>query len=318
MHKKILSMILAIAMVLSMFAGIAVTASAAETATLSFAGGSATNGEWTFTDEASGVSAVFAKNNHSTAPRWDANCVRFYGTASATNTLTVSAPAGGSITGITFTMNGTYTLEKVAADTGALDAATLTWTGSAEAVVFTATAQTRIEGITVSYEASGCDHANAEVVTTDATCTAPGSVVTTCSCGYTKTEEIPALGHVAGDEIIENVVEATEIAGGSYEIAVYCTVCGAELSREYFVTDPIVTEAPEETTEAPEETTEAPEETTEAPEETTEPEEEITDPEIPLDPNPKTGDSAIILVIAAIAVLALAALYIKRRQVIED
>ncbi len=195
MHKKILSMILAIAMVLSMFAGIAVTASAAETATLSFAGGSATNGEWTFTDEASGVSAVFAKNNHSTAPRWDANCVRFYGTASATNTLTVSAPAGGSITGITFTMNGTYTLEKVAADTGALDAATLTWTGSAEAVVFTATAQTRIEGITVSYEASGCDHANAEVVTTDATCTAPGSVVTTCSCGYTKTEEIPALGH---------------------------------------------------------------------------------------------------------------------------
>jgi len=98
------------------------------------------------------------------------------------------------------------------------------------------------------------------------------------------------------------------------------------------------TEIPEETTEAPEETTEVPEETTEAPEvttepeeeiteeptpldpapETTEPEEEITDPEIPLDPNPKTGDSVIILVIAAIAVLALAALYIKRRQVTED
>ena len=39
MQKKILSMILAIAMVVSMFAGIAVTASAAEPVTLSFAGG---------------------------------------------------------------------------------------------------------------------------------------------------------------------------------------------------------------------------------------------------------------------------------------
>jgi pilin isopeptide linkage protein/TQXA domain-containing protein/LPXTG-motif cell wall-anchored protein len=98
------------------------------------------------------------------------------------------------------------------------------------------------------------------------------------------------------------------------------------------------TEAPEATTEAPEETTEAPEETTEAPEVTTEPEEEITeeptpldptpeiaegeeeieDPEIPLDPNPKTGDASILLAIAAIAAIALAALYIKRRQVIED
>jgi len=98
------------------------------------------------------------------------------------------------------------------------------------------------------------------------------------------------------------------------------------------------TEAPEETTEAPEETTEAPEETTEAPEvptepeeeiteeptpldpapETTEPEEEITDPEIPLDPNPKTGDASVILVIAAVASIAFAALYIKRRQIIED
>jgi len=71
------------------------------------------------------------------------------------------------------------------------------------------------------------------------------------------------------------------------------------------------------TTEPEEEITEEPTPLDPTPE-TTEPEEEITDPEIPLDPNPKTGDSAIILVIVAIAVLALAALYIKRRQVIED
>ena len=77
------------------------------------------------------------------------------------------------------------------------------------------------------------------------------------------------------------------------------------------------TEAPEVTTEPEEEITEEPTPLDPAPE-TTEPEEEITDPEIPLDPNPKTGDASVILVIAAVASIALAALYIKRRQVIED
>jgi len=71
------------------------------------------------------------------------------------------------------------------------------------------------------------------------------------------------------------------------------------------------------TTEPEEEITEEPTPLDPTPE-TTEPEEEITDPEIPLDPNPKTGDASIILAVVAIAVLALAALYIKRRQVIED
>ena len=45
---------------------------------------------------------------------------------------------------------------------------------------------------------------------------------------------------------------------------------------------------------------------------------EIEDPEIPLDPNPKTGDSSVFVIALAIASIALAALYIKRRQVIED
>ena len=72
-----------------------------------------------------------------------------------------------------------------------------------------------------------------------------------------------------------------------------------------------------ETTEPEEEITEEPTPLDPAPE-TTEEEEEITDPEIPLDPNPKTGDASILLAIAAIASIALAALYIKRRQVIED
>ncbi len=47
-----------------------------------------------------------------------------------------------------------------------------------------------------------------------------------CSeCGIQKT-------HVAGETVVENVVEATCQAAGSYENVVYCTDCGAELSRE--------------------------------------------------------------------------------------
>jgi len=149
-----------------------------------------------------------------------------------------------------------------------------------------------------------------------------------------ETTEVPEETTEAPEETTEAPEETTEAPEETTEAPEETTEAPEETTEAPEET----TEAPEETTEAPEETTEAPEETTEAPEvttepeeeiteeptpldptpETTEPEEEITDPEIPLDPNPKTGDSAIILVIVAIAVLALAALYIKRRQVIED
>ncbi|MBQ1589821.1 MAG: hypothetical protein II106_03755, partial [Oscillospiraceae bacterium] len=43
---------------------------------------------------------------------------------------------------------------------------------------------------------------------------------------------IPALGHTAGTAVKENEVAATCTAAGSYDMVVYCTVCGAELSRE--------------------------------------------------------------------------------------
>ena len=210
MTKKILSMILAIVMVVSLFAGITLTASAAESVTLSFAGGEATNyEELPFNDAASGVSAVFAKNTHSTAPRWDSTCVRFYGTSTMTNTLTVSAPAGGTVTSIVFAMNGTYTLNAVSADSGTIDTATFTWTGSAAAVVFTSTAQTRIEGITVTYTGTACAHANQSTNTVDATCETDGATTVTCNdCGAVlETTVIPATGH--------NYVDGV------------CSVCGA-------------------------------------------------------------------------------------------
>jgi len=45
-------------------------------------------------------------------------------------------------------------------------------------------------------------------------------------------EIVAALGHTAGETVIENQVEATLNAPGSYDEVVYCSVCNEELSRE--------------------------------------------------------------------------------------
>ena len=65
-------------------------------------------------------------------------------------------------------------------------------------------------------------------------CTEIGwSAYDTCSrCDYTTYAEIPATGHTPGEAIIENEVAATCTGTGSYDEVVYCTVCGAELTRE--------------------------------------------------------------------------------------
>lgn len=41
--------------------------------------------------------------------------------------------------------------------------------------------------------------------------------------------------HTPGEAVTENLVEATETTDGSYDSVVYCTSCGAELSRETVV-----------------------------------------------------------------------------------
>ena len=43
---------------------------------------------------------------------------------------------------------------------------------------------------------------------------------------------IPCTDHKAGDPVIENNVEPTCGAAGSYDSVVYCSICGAEMSRE--------------------------------------------------------------------------------------
>ncbi len=42
---------------------------------------------------------------------------------------------------------------------------------------------------------------------------------------------VAALGHLPGSSVIENRVDATCTAGGSYDTVVYCQRCGAEMSR---------------------------------------------------------------------------------------
>ncbi len=70
-------------------------------------------------------------------------------------------------------------------------------------------------------------------VTTEPTCTEAGVKTFTCRrCGEERTEEIAALGHTPGEAVKEDNVDPTCEEDGHYDMAVYCTVCGKELSRE--------------------------------------------------------------------------------------
>ncbi len=45
-------------------------------------------------------------------------------------------------------------------------------------------------------------------------------------------EEIPASGHIHGEPVVENMIQPSGGNDGSYELVVYCTVCGLKLSWE--------------------------------------------------------------------------------------
>ena len=58
-----------------------------------------------------------------------------------------------------------------------------------------------------------------------------GSHCSVCGTVIVAQTEIQALGHTAGESVIENATEAACTKGGSYEEVVYCTVCRKEISR---------------------------------------------------------------------------------------
>ncbi len=70
------------------------------------------------------------------------------------------------------------------------------------------------------------EHTFTGSVTKEATCVENGETTYTCSCGYSYTEEIPALGH----NIREEAVPATAKANGS--IAKKCSRCGTVTGEE--------------------------------------------------------------------------------------
>ena len=80
------------------------------------------------------------------------------------------------------------------------------------------------------------------------TCAEPGKAYYYCDCdehaydvdenGNKVLHDVPATGdHVAGEAVEENRIEPDCVNNGSYDIVVYCTVCGNDVNRETYTID---------------------------------------------------------------------------------
>lgn len=71
-------------------------------------------------------------------------------------------------------------------------------------------------------------------VTKVASCMENGIMMYSCeNCSETKTESISKLAHAPAKTVMENQIQPDCINGGSYDEVQYCSVCQAELSRNY-------------------------------------------------------------------------------------
>ena len=77
------------------------------------------------------------------------------------------------------------------------------------------------------------NHQYTSTVVKEATCTEAGQTKFTCSvCGDTYTTDEPAAtGHTPATAVRENETESTCKVAGTYDEVVYCSTCGAEISR---------------------------------------------------------------------------------------
>lgn len=73
------------------------------------------------------------------------------------STTTISVNNNNVITSIVFTKNGSYDLSKLSTTTGSYNSSTGTWTGNAASIVFSASAQVRLDKIVVTVEAPTTD-----------------------------------------------------------------------------------------------------------------------------------------------------------------
>lgn len=81
--------------------------------------------------------------------------------------------------------------------------------------------------------------------TVNPTCTEDGTKVRYCSCGEKQSETVVMLGHTPADAVIEDKVDATYEANGSYNEVVRCVTCGEKLS-EVLHTIPMLKHVPAE------------------------------------------------------------------------
>lgn len=161
-------------------------------------------------------------------------------------------------------------------------------------------------------------------VTKEATCSEVGSVTYTATCTLDGKDydsstdvEIPTLEHTKPESPVkENEIAATVKKEGSYDEVYYCTVCGAEISRETKTVaklkptaTPTVTPTTEPTAEPTVEPTVTPT-TTEAPSATTAP------AATPNGETPKTGDeeNVIIPIFALVASLGGLAFVLAKKR----
>ena len=101
------------------------------------------------------------------------------------------------------------------------------WSGFTDETVVT-------EDVTYTAEYTSVAHTYSSEVTTPSTCVKHGTTTYTCECGYSYTADDAAFaGHTRGDAVKENEVAATCTEAGSYDEVVRCTVCTAEISREF-------------------------------------------------------------------------------------
>ncbi|MBP3330587.1 MAG: dockerin type I repeat-containing protein [Clostridia bacterium] len=103
--------------------------------------------------------------------------------------------------------------------------------GSYDMVVYCTVCGAEVSRESFVIDALGHDY---EAVVTAPDCVNGGYTTYTCSvCGDSYVaDEVEALGHTEAEAVEENRTEADCVNAGSYDMVVYCSVCGEELSRE--------------------------------------------------------------------------------------
>ena len=126
--------------------------------------------------------------------------------------------------------------------------ATCTTAGSYDMVYMCSVCGEEAERTTITVNATGHPMDNLTYVRKkDATCTTDGheeyfqcnvcQSITDIKANPATIVVIPATGHTNGTPVIENSQAATCTVAGKYENVVYCTVCGAEVSRDEVTVD---------------------------------------------------------------------------------